>query len=600
MILRDYQDEAVQSIFSYFETNFGNPCVGMPTGTGKSLVIAGFLQRVFQSYWNQRVMVLTHVKELIEQNHQKLMSLWPQAPAGVNSAGLKRRDYQNPIIFAGIASVARNPQAFGHVDLLVVDEAHLVSPDESTMYAKFIAALKEVNPLLKVVGMTATPWRMGHGHITDGGLFTDMCIDLTAMEPFNRFIAEGYLMPLVAKSTTTYLDLEGVHMRGNDLNLTQLQAAVDKEHITRAALAETYELGRDRHSWLVFASGVEHAIHCADMLNSFGVRAVAIHGKMSAKDRDAAIQGFKAGYYRAAVNNNVLTTGFDHPGIDLISMIRPTMSTPLWVQMLGRGTRPLYMPGFNINTFEGRMQAIANSYKQDCLVLDFARNSSNLGPINDPVLPRKRGEKGGDAPVKYCPCCPVINHPKARYCGGKPKDHPEYDSRMGCGTEFVFVPKIDTTASTKEVMKGDLPIVEEFKVDLVTYSLHRKVGSASSLKVSYHSGLRMFNEFVCLAHEGKVKNMARRWWESRSELPAPDTIEDALEHAATLKAPTHVRVWTNQKYPSILAHCFDGTCFGKLQQVTNAPATQVHQVKDSVELKDNVQDNQDEFDDIPY
>jgi len=143
---RSYQSEAVGAIYNYFATKQGNPLVAMPTGTGKSVVIAMFLESIFRAYPNQRVLVLTHVKELIEQNYDKLKTVWPNAPAGINSAGLGRNDFLHPIIFAGIASVAKKAMYFGHVDLVLIDEAHLLSPNENTMYQKFLSELMKINP----------------------------------------------------------------------------------------------------------------------------------------------------------------------------------------------------------------------------------------------------------------------------------------------------------------------------------------------------------------------------------------------------------------------------------------------------------------------
>ena len=165
---RPYQTEAVQSIWNYFQDGgTGNPVVAMPTGTGKSVVIARFLQSVYERFPGQRIVLLTHVKELIQQNYEKLMSMWPFAPAGVYSAGLRRKDVGKPITFAGIQSVWRKPEIFGRVDLIIVDEVHLVPMTKMTMYQKFLNALLQVNPHLKMIGLTATPWRLGQGLITD-------------------------------------------------------------------------------------------------------------------------------------------------------------------------------------------------------------------------------------------------------------------------------------------------------------------------------------------------------------------------------------------------------------------------------------------------
>lgn len=536
---RSYQIEAVNSLFDYFSRSRGNPLLALPTGTGKSVVIAMFLQAAFYHYPSQRVMVLTHVKELIQQNYEKLMTLWPAAPAGVYSAGLNRKEHHRRITFAGIASVAKKAKLFGHIDMVIVDEAHLVGPGESSMYQAFFAELRAINPHMKVVGTTATPWRLGSGRITDDGLFTDIAFDITGLHAFNRLIAEGYLAPLVPRHMNNILDTDGVHMRGGEFIASELQLAVDKTEITYAALKETLEVANDRNHWLIFASGVEHANHIADMLNDMGVPTVAIHSKMSNDARDKAIREFKSGKYRAAVNNNVLTTGFDFPGIDCIVVLRPTASTVLWVQMLGRGTRP----------FAG---------KANCLVLDFAGNTRRLGPINDPVIPRKKGDKaGGDAPVKLCGACATYNHASVRHC-------------VHCGQEFSFHVKIQSKAASDELLRGDAPIVEVFAVDHIIYSKHEKAGRPPMVKVSYYCGLRLFNEFVCIEHDGFAGRKARHWWKERDKggaVPFPLSTESALLAAQELTAATHLRVWVNKQYPEIMAHCYDGTAFG-----TTAPS----------------------------
>lgn len=528
---RSYQAECVQEIYKYFGKHSGNPVCALPTGTGKSVVIAMFLESVFRYYPSQKVMVLTHVKELIAQNYQKLMDLWPTAPAGINSAGLGQRDVLDRIIFAGIGSVAKQWHRFGHVDLIIIDEAHLVSQNEEALYQRFLSGLRTVNPALKVIGFTATPWRLGQGRITEDGIFTDLCFDITGLEAFNRLIAEGYLAKLIPKQTRVMLDTDGVHMRGGEFIASELQIAVDKDEITAAALREAMELGHDRKHWLIFASGVQHAINIADMLTAMGEPCLAVHSKMSTKERDEAIAAFKSGRVRALANNNVLTTGFDFPGIDLILMLRPTASPVLWVQMLGRGTRPA----------EG---------KENCLVLDFAGNTQRLGPINDPKIPRKKGEKqDGDAPVKLCNACATWNHASVRHC-------------VFCGAEFPIATKLKQDASTQELIKGELPVVDVFKIDHITFREHTKIGKPPMVKVSYYCGYKKFDEFVCIEHEGFAGRKAREWWRLRSTDPVPHTTAELLEAAEKLCVPTHMRVWVNKQYPEVLSYCFDGTAFG--------------------------------------
>lgn len=534
---RWYQAEAEQSIFDYFEGGGrGNPVVAMPTGTGKSVVIANFLRRVYRQWPGQRIMMLTHVKELIEQNAKKVMQVWPTAPLGIYSAGLNRRDLMLPLTFGGVASVKNVIRQFGHIDLLLIDECHLLSPSDDTMYQVIIAELLAMNPYMKVIGFTATPFRMKQGMITDGGIFTDICYDITDYESFNRLIYEGYLSPLIPKRTNTEIDVSNVGLTGGDYNRKALDAVSDTDEVTWAACKEMVELGHNRASWLAFTNSVKHAEHVAEMLQSFGISAVASHSKLKSKENDERVEAFRRGEIRCLVNMGKYTTGFDHPPIDLIGMLRATASPGLWVQMLGRGTRP----------FAG--DAVFPR-KSNCLVLDFAGNTRRLGPINDPVIPRKPGKGGGEAPVRICENCGAYNHAKVSHC-------------CNCGVEFSFQTKLVHSASTEEVLKSDMPVVEYFTVSRVLYNLHEKLGKEGQLlsppmiKVSYICGLQMFNEYICLEHKGYARSKAREWWRQRMGKEPPESTYEALQMVNQARVPSRVRVHVNKKYPEVLGYEF--------------------------------------------
>lgn len=528
MQLRDYQEEAVQSVFDYFQGGGeGNPVIAMPTGTGKSLVIAGFVKRAMQAFPGQRFMVLTHVKELIEQNASKLAAYWPEAPIGVYSAGLRQRDFAMPVIFGGCASVVGKMEIFGHRDMLIIDEAHLLSPKEGTTYQQIIDDLKARNPYLKVLGLTATPFRLGQGYITDDGVFTDICCDMSGGERFIRFIEEGYLAPLVPRPTDIEIDLSNVRMGANgDYSASSLEDATNDELLSKA-LIRSCELGMQRQSWVVFTAGVKTAEKAAEMLRSFGVEAQAIHSKLPSGERDRRIAAFKRGELRALCTNNMLTTGFDHPPLDMIVMLRATLSPGLWVQMLGRGTRPSPETG-----------------KKDCLVLDFARNTPRLGPINYPRIPRKKGKGGGPAPVKICEECGTYNHAAARFC-------------TFCGNEFPIAPKIVEEASNDELIKTNDPVVEWYDVQQVYYYGHesKKTGQPS-IRVEYYcnGGAHKFSEYIHIEAQGFAGKKARDWW--RRRFPGefiPETTADALRHITQLRVPHKVKVWINKQYPEILS-----------------------------------------------
>lgn len=551
MKLRWYQDEAVDSIWQYYaDGGTGNPVVALPTGTGKSVVIGDFVCKMVTHYPGRRMIKLTHRKELIQQNFNKLLSIWPLAPAGIYSAGLGRREHAHPITFAGIGSVARKAKLFGWIDDVIIDECHLLGPKDSTQYRQFIGELKRINPDLHVIGLTATPYRLGQGLLTEpGSLFTDICYNLTTYESFQRLIAEGFLSPLVprpSERSETSIDLSSVGTCAGDYNQKQLQEAVDRDSITRAAIEEIIFFGEERRHWLIFAAGVEHSEHISDVLNELGIPTIAIHSKMAGGDaaRDAGIRGWMSGRYRCAVNNDVLTTGIDFPGIDLIGHLQPTKSTVKWVQGLGRGTRP----------YEG---------KENCLVLDFAGNTQRLGPIDDPLLPRPKGQKGkGEAPVKLCPACNTWNHTSVRFC-------------TSCGQEFVAQVKIEERASSLKVMgreDDEGPKLETFVVNSVEYEPYHSVHSGRSLKVFYFcDSARIFSEYIALEHEKPyVRHKARDWWRARTGEEPPETVHDALDpvRLAKLATPTHIQVWVNKMfkskvYPEVMAYCYDGSGFGK-------------------------------------
>ena len=204
LTLRPYQQAAITAIYGYFQTHTGNPLVVIPTAGGKSLVMASFIEGVLKAWPDQRILIVTHVRELIAQNHAEMIGLWPEATAGIYSAGLGKREAQARILFAGIQSIHRRAAEIGHTDLVLIDEAHLIPGKSSTMYRRFLDALKAINPALKVIGLTATPFRLDCGMLHEGqnALFTDIAYEA----PVRELIDAGYLSPLVSKQPATRFD----------------------------------------------------------------------------------------------------------------------------------------------------------------------------------------------------------------------------------------------------------------------------------------------------------------------------------------------------------------------------------------------------------
>jgi DNA repair protein RadD len=262
LTLRPYQKAAISSIYGYFQTNTGNPLVVIPTAGGKSLVMAAFIEGVLKAWPDQRILIVTHVRELIAQNHAEMIGLWPDAPAGIYSAGLGKREAQARILFAGIQSIHRRAREIGHTDLVLIDEAHLIPGKSSTMYRRFLDALKAINPALKVIGLTATPFRLDSGMLHEGknALFTDIAYEA----PVRDLIDQGYLSPLVSKQPATRLDVSKLAPAPATSLPAIWRRRSTKRRPPERQSAEIIEYGKDRKSWLAFCSGVDHARHVAE------------------------------------------------------------------------------------------------------------------------------------------------------------------------------------------------------------------------------------------------------------------------------------------------------------------------------------------------
>ena len=516
--LRPYQQAAIDAIYGYFAEKSGHPLVVIPTAGGKSLVMAAFVEGVLRAWPDQRILVVTHVRELIAQNHAELIGLWRDAPAGIYSAGLGRRDLGARILFAGIQSIHRRAYDVQQCDLVLIDEAHLIPGSSDTMYRRFLDTLTRINPQLKVIGFTATPYRLDSGmlHAGVGALFTDAAFEVSV----RQLIDDGYLCPLVSKAAETRLDVSGVGSRGGEFIPSQLQAAVDLPEVTEAAIDEVVRLGADRRSWLAFCAGVEHATHVAEAVRARGFAAATIFGDTSKLERDRIIAAFKRGEIRALASMGVLTTGFNAPGVDLIAMLRPTKSTGLYVQMAGRGTR--LAPG-----------------KADCLVLDFAGNVARHGPI-DSVKPKRPGSCAGDAPVKVCPDCQSILATAVRVC-------------PDCGHGFP-PPKVqvEREASTLAILTTGKP--QGLTVDSVGYRAHEKPGSRPTLQVEYRCGFARHREWVCFEHTGYARQKAVGWWRQRGRgLPVPTTVTEALASSGRIMSPTEIAVRPSGRFTEIVS-----------------------------------------------
>lgn len=536
LTLRPYQEDALSGIFNWLRDRNDNGLVVLPTGTGKSLVIAALCKTCHEWDPKVRIVMLTHVRELVAQNFAELITHWPNAPAGINSASLGKRQVKQ-ITFASIQSVYKHAERFQRVDIVLVDEAHLIPKDGNAMYRQFLADLKVMNPYIRVIGLTATPYRLDSGRLDDGedALFGGVAYEY----PIAEAIREGYLTRLVTKSTGIKLDTTGVGMLGGDFKPGALEKAVDIAEVNDSIVQEAIVRGQDRQGWLFFCSGVDHAQHIAELVNGHGYPCGVIHAGTDKTERTHIIADFKARRLRALASMNVLTTGFNAPHVDLLAMLRPTKSRGLYIQIAGRGTRNVYAPGHDLSTTEGRLAAIAGGSKPDCLVLDFARNIERHGPIDIEPLDKPKEPGSGEAPIKECPACGEYVHAAVRVC-----EH--------CGHEFPEPEVKVERFSSKEAILSEAIRPEWVTVTGMRLDLHEKPGSPPSMRVTYACGLTEHREWICFEHEGYARQKAVGWWKRNANGDAPETVEEAFERAAELVRPDEIRIRKAGKYTEIV------------------------------------------------
>lgn len=475
MSLRPYQARAIKELYAWMEKRQGHPCLMLPTGSGKSHIVAELCRDALQNWPETRILMLTHQKELIEQNAEKLRQHWPNAPLGIYSASVGRKELGEPITFAGIQSVRTKAAQLGHIDLVICDECHLISHKDEGSYRTLLRDLFSINPYLRVIGLTASPWRLGHGLITDKPALFDDLIEPVSIE---ELIALGYLAPLHSKITDFKYDLSGVHKRGGEWIESELAEAVNNDGYNQTITEQLLAYGADRKSWLLFCSGIKHAMDMADALNRNGIKTASVTGDTPKSEREKILSAFKSGELMALTNANVLTTGFDAPNIDLIAMLRPTMSPSLYVQMAGRGMR------------------IADG-KKNCLVLDFAGIVQTHGPVTAIQPPRKPGKGNGEAPIKTCDNCHEIVHASVRTC-------------PACGFEFPVNDVSDLKLHSDDIMGIDNSVME------VTSWRWRKHTSRASgkemLAVTYYGALndKPIKEYFPITHTGYAGEKALR------------------------------------------------------------------------------------------
>ena len=516
------------ALHNHICTKKTNPCIVLPTGSGKSVVMASTIQMWReQSPW-VRGCILAHRKELVVQNAEKLRASYGTSDIGIFSAGLGKRDYDSPILFASIDSIYKKSGEFSPFDFLFIDEAHRIPPSGEGKYRTFIKGCQRFNQALRVIGWTATAFRMGCGPICHKDhILNEICYEAKITDLIN----DGYLCKLRSKVGTIQPELSGVRRNNKgDYITSSLSIATNRDSIIEGAIAEASRIIKEekRSHVVFFCVDVEHCKKVSSALSRHGIHAPYITGKTRQHERDRIISDFRDGRIYAICNVNVLTEGFDAPLIDCIVLLRPTLSPGLFSQMVGRGLRICFSKHF-------------------CLVLDFANCIDEHGPLD------LIGE-GQQVVMAICSQCRESFSRAIRSCPSCGWEIPKQEIERIEEVERERRMHSDK-ASGKSILSDEPQVL---KVDTVYVARHVKPGSPDSLRVQYRCGAGMYREWICLDHEGFAGTKAKKWWRGRVGDSSRVTVNDALNNMflsqSILEYTKTITVKKIGKYYEIIAY----------------------------------------------
>jgi len=560
---RWYQTEAVQTV----QPPKGRKLIVVPTGGGKSL-IAAMLCAGEAAFG--RVLVITHVKELVEQNERELRGNAPELDIGVCCAGLKRYEYDATVVIASIQSIYKKLDDFKDITLIIIDECHRITPVGGKMYRAVLEHFDALHLIetgeskFPVVGLTATPFRTGTGYLHYGNhaLF-DHVLKPDAngkLVPrphyeieYQKLVDEGHLVPFAKLGSELAYSDDGLHMRAGEFMQEELDELAKDNAKTKKIVAQIVERAADRWAWMVFAINVRHAHVIKRFFAEQGIEAGIVYAGMEADglDRDLEIASFKMGFYRVLINVGVLTTGFDYPELDCVILCRPIGSPVLFIQCAGRGTRTA--PG-----------------KVNCLLLDYGGNISRFGEFGSPEI----REKGNSKDRKICPTCGESNSISARRCSAC--DHKFENMFKNCPECGTNVDR--TTQHCKECgyywpinedgLDEDGKTIIENKaiwIDLrnTTFRVHKprsthELDDKPECFVAMHKTIdgATVQEYV-FPESYAARPAFEKWWRTHSgKAPFPKTARDAKERKRELVLPDKIHVIRKGKFFNFLGRRF--------------------------------------------
>ena len=507
------------------------------TGAGKTILFSELTKRFLQRY-EMRVLILAHRELLVSQSHDKLVKVWPQAElqTGLACSSIGAVDLDRPITIGSPQTLVNRLGEMPPVDLVIVDECHRVPPaNVASQYRALLEVLTNYNSDMRVLGVTATPFRLGHGYIYGSQCRTgsrNWWQTLHSRIGIADLVELGFLAPYRGKTAVNMgEELKQVKKSAGDFNLQQLGDLMGREVHIHGAVQAYEEYGEGREHIVAFCVVIAHAQRLADAFNRAGHPAAVVHSQMSKRERQKALADFEAGRVKVIANVGVLTEGWDCAAVDCVLMCRPTLSPALWVQMVGRALR--IHPG-----------------KRDALVLDLSDNWLRHGDPDDPKVevPRKRAKQKAEAAeqAKYCPECLNIVKPSVMVC---PKCGWKWEVRITDINRRVEMRELDNTPRPMSIVKAAAePFTSRAGNRLLRVTLAcQPEGGVLPATVHHYWDI-----------EGQASEVGRgkalRLWQAYGSSPMPQTVEEATLRFGEVRLPACVLVKQSGKYLNVVGY----------------------------------------------
>lgn len=411
--LRYYQQDAVDAVIAHVKKRLSPCLLELATGAGKSLIVAKLAEFFVGVAPSKKVLCIAPSKELVEQNAQKYKDFGYNASIYCASAGSKC--LRSQVIFASPQSALKSIDKIARMGIsaIIIDEAHGITPSLLKIIdgvLNFEIAGRKANEKCRVVGMTATPYRMSTGYIyaIDATQEEEIHHDETkAVDPFftkllyritaGELVEENFLSQVKIGNNEDSYDTSGLEMnRMGQFSAETVEATFTKSTKTEKIVKEIIQESQDKMGVMIFASTISHAEEIAGYLPEGEVEVVT--GKLKKKERADIVNRFKVQQFKYIVNVDVLTTGFDAPHVDLVGVMRATESASLFQQIIGRGLR-------------------LHQDKKHCLILDYAENIERHELQEDIFTPqiKARPKQGEGVEISVvCPACGAHSDKKKR------------------------------------------------------------------------------------------------------------------------------------------------------------------------------------------